>query len=81
MECAIFAVKHSQIGCDRSPLAGVRAVLVPVLETLKRFRIKALRWRPDGHEPASVLAISSSLAHASARAKGRFGSEARGSAA
>jgi hypothetical protein len=24
------------------------------------FRIKVLRWRHDGHEPASVLAISSS---------------------
>jgi hypothetical protein len=37
------------------------------LKALKRFIIKALRWRHDGHEPASVLAISSSLARAYAR--------------
>jgi hypothetical protein len=60
MECALFAVQRSPIGPDRPPIAEVRAVLVPVLDTLKSFRIKALRWRHDGHEPASVLAISSS---------------------
>jgi hypothetical protein len=50
------------------PLAGVRAILAPVLKVLKDFTSRRYRRRLGGHEPALIPAVSSSLARACAGA-------------
>jgi hypothetical protein len=53
----------------RSPIRACARSLVPVLKALKGFISTCYGRLPDGYEPASVMAISSSLARACLRVR------------